>query len=268
MHCSFCYKQHGKGVMDRTLLMGIPKVAKQLLAEDGNIALGGGEILLHPGLLIDFGKECKKHGVVLCVTSNGVLLDIKTDARVKEMLKNVRMISMSFDKEKVKDEGDYKRYLLRVFRLRRLRLRGSSFQTEVGCNLLVDKNMFVNHNLIKIVNALFSHGVSRVFALYPKNMSLGVDILKFKEYYAYLTEKHKHFYVDDCTKQILQEGSYDNWKNTCHSGKDLISIDWDGSLSACSFAKPFGKIAKAEDLLKVEMPKEQVGYDHCPFIKR
>jgi hypothetical protein len=124
--------------------------------------------------------------------------------------------------------------------------------------------------LYNTVDLLFRGGVDRVFALMPKNMAGAPKILDFKPVYTLLTMKFKHFYVDDLTKQIIQEDSYSNWKNACHYGKDLISINELGFVNGCSFDpndKAILKIEKPSDLLKVAKIKTVDRFDYPYLIK-
>ena len=207
LKCPFCYKTNGKEIMNKKLMMNLPEYLTQIT---GQVAVGGGEPLMFPKVIKEFADQCVKHKLVCNITSNGYLLDKFSDEKLKNILKNVTLISLSIDEYKTSNVKLYKKYLARVKRLRRL-------GKEVGANLLINKKMFENHWLIRIVDELFKHGVSRVYALHPKHFSLGVDIIKFKKWYMYLTAKHKHFYLDDCSNSILE-----GWKNPCHRGKGLI----------------------------------------------
>ncbi len=216
LECPHCYKARGGSTMDRDLLLELPKYLSKITDQ---VAVGGGEPLMKPYLLRDFAWECSKHNLICNVTSNGTLMDSLSDDALEYILHNIRMVSLSIDEWKVKDIDDLKAYFNRVKRL-------NSLCIEVGSNLLIDKVMFREKVFIHLVSHLFKSGVSRVFALHPKNYHLGVDILDHRDWYMALTTLYKHFYVDDLTHKILTEG-YD-WETPCHYAKDMISIDLDG----------------------------------------
>ena len=59
--------------------------------------------------------------------------------------------------------------------------------TQVGCNLLIDEEMFAQEGLvmIKLVSVLFDDvKIDRVFALSPKNIPCP-DILKYQKVYKF-----------------------------------------------------------------------------------
>jgi len=208
-------------------------------------------------------KRCKKQGLLFNVTSNGRLLMAIGDKELKETLKDITMLSISYDDYKVQTKQDQDNYLNLVKRIKSLT------KTQVGANLLINQKMFERggRGLIETVDLLFRGGVDRVFYLGLKNMPLP-DILKFKHLYALLTMKYKHFYVDDMQKMVLQEGSYGNWKHSCHFGKDLISIDETGRVYGCSFCpqnEALIKIEKPSDLMKITKVKVCERFN-CPYL--
>ena len=258
MGCPFCYKKKGDIKPNEKLFYGLPKYLKQITNQ---VAMGGGEITLFPEFVKKFGKECKKNNLILNITTNGRQLMKMDDKELKEVLKDITLLSISFDEYKVKTKKDLDNYIKLVQRIKKLT------KTQVGSNLLVNEKMFENKgiNFIKIVDNLFKIGIDRVFALSPKNIPCP-DILKFKLIYQYLTIKYEHFYIDDMSKMVLEEGKYSNWKNKCHRGTGLISINEDGGISSCSFAEPFTYIKKPSDILKLNIPKAEMGTKYCPFL--
>lgn len=252
LNCSFCYRPK-KSVNELPLGFWydiIPHLKKLGVPQ---VALGGGEPMLYPEFVRRLGEVCKKEGMVLNITSNGKLM--KNIPNLKKVLENVTMVSLSFDKVKVKSTKDFVEYMDTV---RLVKKTG----TKVGCNLLVDNTIL--RGIRVITHLLFERGVDRIYVLYPKNFR-GPDILKYKFIYYYLTEKYKHFYVDDLTRTILYEGKYTGWKNPCHFGK-LISIDEQGYVKGCSFDdKSVLKLKKPEDILKVKDIKFEVRKE-CPYL--
>ena len=126
------------------------------------------------------------------------------------------------------------------------------------------KGSFVN-----IVKFIFSMGVDRIFALYPKNQKR-LNILKHIKEYIYLTGTYEHFYVDDLSKMILEEKKYSNWKNPCHYGKDIISINEQGFITGCSFDssdEALLMLTKPKDILKITKIKIKKRFA-CPYIQK
>lgn len=256
LNCPFCYKERGNNIMMHDMFLYLPKYLSKITPQ---VAVGGGEPLLFPELLKTFARNCRKHSLICNVTSNGREIDNMSDDELRDLFKYIRMISLSIDEFKVNSEEDFEKYINRVKRLKKVGV-------EVGANLLVNKKMFEDFWLIKIVDVLFKIGVDRVFALYPKNFELGVDIKEFEDWYAVLTTRYEHFYVDDLHNKILTEG-YD-FKSPCHYGNDIINIDLDGSVYGCSFNKePIGRIEEAEDILQFAKLKESHRMK-CPFLIR
>lgn len=263
LDCDFCYvnKIKSKDTKPRKFWYDLIPFFTKLTNQ---IALGSsGEPFMDIPFVKKFSSLCKKNSLICNVTSNGRLLMDLTDRELKDALKNITMISISFDNWKIKTTQDLNNYIKLVQRIKKLT------KTQVGSNLLVDKKMFENKgiNFIKIVDMLFKVGVHRVFALCPKNIPCP-DILKFKLIYQILSVKYKHFYIDDASKMVLEEGKYSNWKNKCHRGTGLISINENGGISTCSFAEPFTYIKKPSDILNLRIPKKERECYSCPFLNR
>ncbi len=262
--CPFCYKKQDCKVKEKPLKFWydlVPYISKL----SNQIALGGGEPTTNLPFIKKFGKICKKNKVILNITSNGRILAKLNDRELRAVLKDITMISLSYDDYKVKTKQDLKNYIQLVKRIKKIT------KCQVGSNLLVNEKMFENKgtNFIKVVNNLFKIGVNRVFALSPKNIPCP-DILKFKLIYQYLTIKHEHFYLDDLGKMILEEGKYNGWCKSCHYGKGMISISETGTICGCSFDgedKALLKLKNPKDILKITKikPKERFS---CPYLNR
>jgi MoaA/NifB/PqqE/SkfB family radical SAM enzyme len=262
LNCPFCYKVRTNKSEEKSRDFWI-KLIPYIKQLTNQVALGGGEPFVDKKFIIKFGKECKRYKLIFNVTSNGRLLMNLSDKELKEVLRNVKMISLSFDDNKIKSKEDLINYKKLVGRIKTIT------KCQVGSNLLINEEMFKKNilNFVTIVNYLFKNGVDRVFALYPKNMKK-IDILKHKNQYAFLTDKYEHFYVDDLTKMIFEQNTYLNWKIPCHYGKDLISINEKGYITGCSFDKDKDAILKLEqpkDLLKIKKLIFEERFS-CPFL--
>lgn len=262
MNCFFCYKTKSCKKDEKPLSFWyslVPEIKKV----SNQIALGGGEPFINIPFVEKFGEVCKKNDVILNVTSNGRFLMELDDDELKRALKNITLISISYDEYKIQTCDDLINYKTLVKRIKR------HTSCQIGSNLLINPKMFKGsaEGFKTTVEMLFEVGCDRVFALCPKNM-VCPDILKFKAIYQYLTIKYEHFYVDDLTKMILNENKYSGWENKCHKGRDLISIDEKGGVSSCSFANPFIYLKKAKDLSTLEIPKCEGGLHNCPYLMR
>lgn len=253
MNCECCYRQYQKTEKElpKEFFIKLIPYIKEIAPQ---VAVGGGECLLFPEFIKEFAKECKKNNLYCNITTNGTLIPSVDDS----VFKDITMVSISFDKYKIKAREDVKRFTDNIKKLKGLGVL-------VGVNFLIDAKEMEKCKFVKIVDWFFHLGVDRVFALYPKNVEF-IDILKHKKQYEYLTLKYKNFYVDDLTSKILAEG-YDNWKTPCHYGKDVISIDENGYVAGCSFeTEKVLKLQEPSDLLKI---KNYVFSDRmsCPFLK-
>jgi MoaA/NifB/PqqE/SkfB family radical SAM enzyme len=249
LSCPMCYRPKKFKELDCKFYFDLVPYLSKLAPQ---LALGGGEPFLFPGFIRRLGEECKKHNLILNITTNGTL-------PIGDFLKDVTMVSVSFDKYKVKTAGDLARYEKFVKDLKQY--------TKVGCNLLVDDEMFNKRGYFNwLVDYLFNHiKVERIFALYPKNWK-APDILKHRAEYLLATIKYKHFYVDDLTNKILKENSYTNWKHSCHFGKSIVSIDENKNVLGCSFdTKPILKLKEPKDILKLKTLKVKERYK-CPYL--
>jgi len=249
-----CYREKTeKKLPEQFFIDLVPYMAKLTF----QCALGGGEPLMFPDFIGKFGKACKKNGLIFNFTTNGTLIEETPD----DVFKDVTMVSISFDRWKIKSKEDVARYVRSVEKLTKLGVK-------VGANLLVDKDTLNRKKLIPTVDFLFKTAkVERVFALCPKNWEIG-DMLGHRMEYLYLSMKYPHFYVDDATNMVLKEKKYQDWENSCHFGKAIVSIDEMGLVHGCSFEKShILKLEKPKDLLKIKGMKMEERFE-CPFLKR
>jgi len=262
MNCPFCYKKRTDESEEKPLIFWynlVPYVSK--LTEQ--IALGGGEPFTNINFIKKFGKVCRENNLILNITSNGKLLMPLSDKELRSVLKNITMVSLSFDEHKIKTSEDSVAYHNLVNRIKRLT------KTQVGTNLLISEKMFEEDNFVKLVDFLFTIGIDRVFALCPKNFNCP-DVLKFKEIYLTLTKKYPTFFVDDLTKMILEEKKYGGWEKSCHYGKEIVSINEKGFVMGCSFDLDDDALLKLEnpkDILKIKNIKTKERFS-CPYLVR
>lgn len=254
--CPFCYREKGTELMDEKLFLGLPRFLKDVTEQ---VALGGGEPTLYPGLVENFAKECKDYDLTCNLTTNGFIFREWGEEEAERFCKDLTMVSVSLDEAKYENWNDGNEYLNTCKRLQK--------HTLVGCNLLTDKDLFLNGHLIKMTDRLFERGLDRVFSLYPKNFT-GPDIIPHKNYYLYLSTRYPDFYVDDLTYKILDEEKYEDWSEPCHYGKDIVSINEKGEIAGCSFSHDYKlKLEKPKDILKIEDVDFEDRHS-CPYIVR
>jgi MoaA/NifB/PqqE/SkfB family radical SAM enzyme len=251
LKCEMCYRKKREGAQKpfsffRELIPHLAQMTDQ-------IACGGGEPFLHPQQVMELAKDCRKNGILMNVTTNGT-------QPMTDYVKDIEMVSVSFDRYKRPTMGDVVKYCETIHELKK--------HTRVGVNLLIDKSMFAPKRIFpKLVNTFFYSGAERVFALYPKNWEF-IDILPHTDIYGALSAVYEHFYVDDLTNMILREQRYSGWVNPCHYGKDLVSINEFGEVTGCSFDGPdhaLIKLDKPADILRVLDVKMEERRS-CPYL--
>jgi len=252
LNCPFCYRP--KESKQQKPFKFFKDMVPYLAELTDQVALGGGEAFLFPKQVSQFAKECTKNDIICNVTTNGTI------ALKKKYLKDLTLVSLSFDKFKCSNWSEVQRYQRMVEHYKKY--------VNVGANLLIDPTMFYKKKtFLGIVASLFEFGVDRVFALYPKNMDR-VDILQHTDSYKALSTMFEHFYIDDLTLKILSEGKYNNWKAPCHYGKDIISINEVGEITGCSFDGPekaIMNLEKPEDILEIKEKKMDERFS-CPYL--
>ncbi len=262
MNCPFCYRPKTKTGDEKPIQFFIDcvKHVKELAPQ---IALGGGEPFLFPGVISKLGDECKKYGVILNVTTNGTLIRDMDNATLHQAVKDLTMVSVSLDHEKWYDPRAY------AFVVHRL--TSAKPGLLVGTNLLLEQGLFEERGkpLYSIIEWCIKKArVDRVFLLYPKNMPLGADILQHKSLLSAISTVFPgQLFTDDLARQILEHG-YPPWSVPCHHGKDIVSIDEEGGVHGCSFDNaPELRMEVPSDVLKV---KDAI-FDQrmsCPYLKR
>jgi hypothetical protein len=244
LNCPFCYRSKAKTGNEKPLQFFIDcvKFIKELAPQ---IALGGGEPFLFPGFVSALGDECKTHGVLLNVTTNGLLIRGIDNANLHQAVKDVTMVSISLDHVKWPDLPPY------AFVVRRLKSAKSGLL--VGTNLLFEAGYFDEGGkpLYTIIEWLVKKaGVDRVFLLYPKSVPLGADIVQYKGLLSAISTIFPgKVFTDDLTRQILEHG-YPPWELPCHHGVDIVSIDEEGTVYGCSFdTTPVFNVVVPADIL-------------------
>jgi len=249
LNCPMCYKKektNAEPLPHKFFVDLVPYLAEIT----DQVALGGGEPYMEPEFVERFSKECSEYGLICNVTTNGTMPD-----RIINHSKHVTMVSVSYDRYKVKNLAEF------MLLLKKLNDSG----IRVGVNLLIDGDMFNPPAKFAMLVHTFFLEAERVFALYPKNWEF-VPILKYRDVYYYLSRKYKHFYVDDLTYKILTEGKYRGWKEPCHYGEDIINVNWDGTVTGCSFSSEvLLKLDEPKDILKIT--ETEIGKRYfCPYV--
>lgn len=259
LNCPFCYtdKQPTKDTKPESFWLNlIPHMAKLT----NQVALGSsGEPFMNPEFVKKFAAKCKKHGLICNVTTNGRKLSEMGGERLREVLKNITLVSISWDSYKIQAWSDNLRYFQLVEQIHALT------DCTVGCNLLIDPEMDIMRGVISLFQ---DYMVDRVYALYPKNTPM-VDVLKEKGMWFMLTAMFKHFYVDDTIRQIMTEDSYTEWKHPCHFFKDVVSINQKGEVHGCSFdtGAPFLTIDTPSDIFRLAAVSTKSSEQRfCPYI--
>jgi len=218
------------------------------------VAFASFEPLLFPDFAKEFSKRCKANGLICNCTTNGKLIK----SVPKDMFKDITMVSVSFDNNK------YPRYNLKEYAYNIKHLREECKVKHIGCNLLLDK--YILDNLEGFCKILFKEiKVERIFLLIPKPKG-DLDVLKYRFKMMVLSLIWRHLYLDDCLCKVITENKYEGWKESCHFGKSMISINFDSGISGCSFNpdKAF-YLDKPSDLLKIKDYKFERRYS-CPYL--
>ena len=195
----------------------------------------------------------------LNITTNGLFFkDIpkREDKRIKDLLRNVNMVSISIDEYKITKWGGLGEIKEVIKRLKRVT------NCEVGINYLNTDMDF--RKIDRTINYL---NPNRIFLLTLKNVPIP-NILKYKAYYMILGKKYNLF-VDDLTNKILSEGKLRGWKSPCHYCREMLSIDEQGYVLGCSFDSPKNALLKLENPKDIKMidRKNKCERRSCPYLK-
>lgn len=247
MNCKFCYRAKSIHEEEKSIQWWTQLIPYLKELNIDQVAAGGGEPLMKPAWLHELARKCDENGMIFNFTTNGKLLP-KDDRESLLMgldmelaLADTTMVSISYDSEKIKNYKDALDFANRV-----MQLKEKFPKLKIGVNYLCD-----DYGLEQLVSSvkffLDDLKLDRVFALSPKNFTN--NILKYRQTYQMLTMIYPKFMVDDLTKCIIENNSYNNWKHPCHFGK-VLSIDECGNVGGCSF--DLGKV----NVLKLENPKD------------
>lgn len=271
LNCSFCYNKqindsNKKMSYDDWFLLvdDFSKLTKQ-------VAIGGGEPLLEPIFIREFSRSLFNKNVICNITTNGKLIQTVPT----KTFDYLTLVSISFDKEKINSLFDIEQVAENIDYLRITQKKNKNRKKDllIGCNLLLDD--YIAEHLVKFVSTLLNGFSTKkankpkfdfVFLLYPKGIQ-APDILKYKtNFYAVDILFPNKVFVDDCTSQILKEGTKNKWKTNCHYGIDSISINNLGEVYGCSFEKKekIGYVDKKERRVIVDSHIRK-RYS-CPFI--
>lgn len=260
LNCSFCYRERsGEEELHYDFWYDLIPYLSKLT---GQVALGGGEPFSDCEFVKEFSKRAVRNGLIVNVTTNGrklMELDVK---ELKSVLKNITIVNLSYDKEKIKNEKDEEKYLKLIRKIKR------HTKVRVGANIIVSKKFFIRLEIFRIIKRIMANGGNRIFLLYPKKIR-PIDILHYKSIYNLLGARFKNVYVDNLTKRILAENGY-KWKKPCHYGGDVLSIDECGYIMGCSFDNKNRKLIKLKtpkDIMKMKNKKIKKRYE-CPHIGR
>jgi MoaA/NifB/PqqE/SkfB family radical SAM enzyme len=258
--CPFCYRKendNGSAERDRSFFIEIVPFLSKLTPQ---VALGGGEPLMDVDFIKKFSKACVENDLICNMTTNGNNIMKMSDSEIKDTFINVVLVSVSLDWYKHPSIIEYDEIIARIKK---------NSKVIIGTNLLLDDKLLANQGkrLALTVDWLFNKtGVHSVYALYPKGITLREEILNAEQILQALTTVFPHFYVDDLTKNILEQGY--EWKEPCHFGKDIISIDEQGNVHGCSFDDNVAlHIDEPRDILKLNSLKFEERYE-CNYLRR
>lgn len=243
--CPGCYMRGRAGaVKDPYFFIPFASIARQLGIKQ--IALGGGEPTLFPEFVSEFGAACRQNGEILNMTTNG-------DGFTPENLnffKELTLVSFSIDKHKIRNLGDLQSLFGKMHLAREAGLK-------VGANLQLDP--FIIDNLYEMLGELFRH-CDRTYLLQPKPTNLLPDA-EIKTKLQAASCLYEQLYADESLLMKL------GLSETCGRGQKMVSVDYCGGVSCCSFDKSFASLNKARDLVEIidkhyPFPKTT----QCPFL--
>jgi len=252
LNCPICYRS-GKSEKPKDLQFFIDMIP-YLAKLTKQVALGGGEPLLFQDFVYKFSKEAKKYNLYVNITTNGSIKPLKST------LKYLHMISISFDRYKIKNLNNLSNFKNLV----------SYFKNNnklVGANFLIDDNLDLNREFFTIIDFLESLKLDYIYLLLIKNYKSPDVLKKLKLNIKAVSELYNNIFIDNLLNTILINNSYTNWKRPCGFGIDEISIDENGYVYGCSFDdKPILKLDKPSDILKLRDISMGRRYS-CPYLK-
>ncbi len=244
--CPGCYARGKPGELkDPEFFMPFAGIARQLGIRQ--IALGGGEPTIFPDFVRFFAKACRENGVILNMTTNG---DCFNESNMS-CFKDLTLVSFSLDRHKVHSRSELHRLFHKMSLARAVGLK-------VGANVQLDD--FIIAHLYDMLGELFNY-CRRVYLLQPKPNKVALDSgLKTKLLTASCI--YNNLYADDSLLMALGLSS------ECGRGRRIISVDYGGGVSACSFDQSFAMIKEPTDL--IDIVEEYYPFQTttvCPFLK-
>jgi MoaA/NifB/PqqE/SkfB family radical SAM enzyme len=244
--CPGCYMRGKSGELKNPdFFMPFAGIARQLGIKQ--IALGGGEPTLFPNFVRSFAKACRENGVIVNMTTNGDGFNEKN----MYYFKDLTLVSFSLDRHKVHSRVE----LHRLFEKMSL---AHAVGLKVGANVQLDA--FIIEHLYDMLGELFNY-CQRVYLLQPKPNEVALDSgLRTKLLTASCL--YNNLYADDSLLMALGLSS------DCGRGRRIISVDYGGGVSACSFDQSFAMLKVPADLINIV--EEHYPFQTtmtCPFLK-
>lgn len=227
--CPGCYMRGKTGpVKDPEFFLPFANIAGQLGIKQ--VALGGGEPTLFPEFISQFAEACRQAGIILNMTTNGDGFNESNLAYYQ----NLTLVSFSLDRHKVRSSEELHALFDKMSLARAAGL-------QVGANLQLDS--FIIEHLYELLGELFNF-CRRVYLLQPKPGKNGLDLgLKTKLLTANLL--FEHLYADESLLMAL------GLSDQCGRGCRIISVDYTGGVSSCSFDQPLARLTEPADLIEV-----------------
>lgn len=243
--CPGCYMRGKPGELkDPDFFMPFASIAGEMGIRQ--IALGGGEPTLFPEFVAEFGAACRQNGVILNMTTNGDGFNSKNI----NFYKDLTLVSFSIDKDKIHSKYDLESLYAKMKLAREAGL-------QVGVNLQLDP--FIIKHLYEMLKELLCH-CHRVYLLQPKPSAVDLDSeLKTKLLTA--NSVFDHMYVDESLLMGL------GLSDECGRGRRIVSVDYNGGVSCCSFDQQLAVLEEPADLISIietHYPFQPTA--NCPFL--
>lgn len=242
--CSGCFFSNQSSVSNRYMS---PRIFEQIVSRAAEvkvfqIALGGGEPLMHPRL-IDFVRFAHDLGVLANLTTNGGLLDLKLAQSLKDAGLGQIQFSLNGSTEAIHEQTrpNYALVFQAIENCRKVGLRW-------GLNVLVTRQNL--GDLERVLQLAQDLGAWSVNILRPKPTEQDSDWLltnlpgpaENKLLQSILKKwqsKSKFLLQTDTSLSFLRQGNakdlYKAGVSGCSAGRRMISIQVDGRVSPCSF---------------------------------
>lgn len=243
--CSNCYMgDKTRPSRDFEFFLPFASIAKTLGIKQ--ITLGGGEPSLFPKFVSKFSNLCRNNDIILNMTTNG---DGFTQDTVK-FFTDLTLVSFSIDKYKIHNMEDLRSLFEKMCIAREAGLM-------VGANIQLDS--FIIDHLYDMLGELFQF-CDRIYLLQPKPNRFHYNS-NFKKKLQTARLLFTHVYVDESLSMRL------GLSEACGRGRKIISVNYAGGVSRCSFDKDFAILDKPQDLIQVVQKNYPFSKTtQCPFI--